>query len=96
MENCCSPDYRWLLVISLMLSFCAVSFSMDALDEIWALIESVSQDFHTYFCSGGYQAVACDAFISLFVCKKKQLILLLAIPRPLFYFGSLVIFSCGV
>ena len=30
--------------------FCAVLFPLDVLDEIWDLIESVSEGFLTYFC----------------------------------------------
>ena len=42
--------FTWLsLVVSLMPSF-VLSFSpLDVLDEIWALIESVSEGFLTYF-----------------------------------------------
>ena len=42
----------WLsLMMSLMASFCAVLFYLrDVLDEIWDLIESVSEGFHTYPC----------------------------------------------
>ena len=36
--------FTWLsLVMSLMASFCAVLFPRDVLDEIWDLIESVSE-----------------------------------------------------
>ena len=47
--------FTWLLlVVSLMASFCAVLFSLDVLDEIWDLIESVSEEFLTYsFMSNG-------------------------------------------
>ena len=39
----------WLsLVVSLMASFVLSFFSLDALDEIWDLIESVSEGFLTY------------------------------------------------
>ena len=31
------------------MSFCAVRFSRDVLDEVWDLIESVSEGFSTYF-----------------------------------------------
>ena len=34
--------------MSLMVSFCGVLFSRDVLDEIWELIESVSEVFPTY------------------------------------------------
>ena len=41
--------YTWLsLVKSLMASFCAVLLPLDGLDEIWDLIESVSEGFLTY------------------------------------------------
>ena len=41
--------FTWLpLVVSLMASFCAVLFPLDVLDEIWDLIESVSEGFVTY------------------------------------------------
>ena len=47
MGNSCSP--AWLsLVMSLMASFCAVVFPRDVLDEIWDLIDSVSEGFPTY------------------------------------------------
>ena len=43
--------FTWLsLVESLMASFCAVLFL--GLDEIWDLIESVSEGFLTYSCHG--------------------------------------------
>ena len=38
--------FTWLsLLMSLMVSFCAVLFPRDVLDEIWDLIESVSEGF---------------------------------------------------
>ena len=41
--------FTWLLlVVSLMASFCAVFFPLDVFDEIWDLIESVSEGFLTY------------------------------------------------
>ena len=41
--------FTWLsLVVSLMASFCAVLFPTDVLDEIWDIIESVSEGFLTY------------------------------------------------
>ena len=40
----------WLsLVVSLMASFVLSFFPLDVLDEIWDLIESVSEGFLTYF-----------------------------------------------
>ena len=47
--------FTWLsLVVSLMASFCAVLFPLDVLDEIWDVIESVSEGFLTYssICKG--------------------------------------------
>ena len=41
--------FTWLsLVMSLVASFCAVLSPRDVLDEIWDLIESVSEGFLTY------------------------------------------------
>ena len=37
------------LVVSLMASFVLSFFPLDVLDEIWDLIESVSEGFLTYF-----------------------------------------------
>ena len=37
--------------MSLIVSFCAVFFPRDVSDEIWDLIESVSEGFPTYSCS---------------------------------------------
>ena len=36
------------LVMSMMVSFCAVIFPRDVLDGIWDLIESVSEGFPTF------------------------------------------------
>ena len=42
--------FTWLsLVVSLMASFVLSFFPLDVLDEIWDLIESVSEGFLTYF-----------------------------------------------
>ena len=42
--------FTWmLLVMSMMVYFCAVLRSRDVLDEICDLIESVSEGFPTYF-----------------------------------------------
>ena len=65
--------FTWLsLVVSLMASFVLSFFPLDVLDEIWDLIESVSQGFLTYsFTSGGCtfvlhsdcrQTSVCDSF----------------------------------
>ena len=42
--------FTWLsLVMSMMVSFVLSFFPRDVLDEIWNLIESVSEDFPSYF-----------------------------------------------
>ena len=42
--------FTWLsLVVSLMSSFVLSFFPLDVLDEIWDLIESVSEGFLTYY-----------------------------------------------
>ena len=48
MGNSCSPGCRWwcLWWRLAVLSF----FPLDVLDEIWDVIESVSEGFLTYFC----------------------------------------------
>ena len=40
------------LMVSLMASFVLTFFPVDVLDEIWDLIESVSEGFLTYSCLG--------------------------------------------
>ena len=46
--------FTWLsLVVSLMASFVLPFFPLDVLDEIWDLIESVSEGFLTYSSSNG-------------------------------------------
>ena len=43
--------FTWLsLVVSLMALFVLSFFPLDVLDEIWDLIESVSEGFLTYSC----------------------------------------------
>ena len=43
--------FSWLsLVVSLMASFVVSFFPLDVLDEIWDLVESVSEGFFTYSC----------------------------------------------
>ena len=39
---------RLSLVVALIASFCAVLFPIDVVDEIWDVIESVSERFLTY------------------------------------------------
>ena len=44
--------FTWLsLVVSLIASFVLFFFPLDVLDEIWDLIESVSEGFLTYSCT---------------------------------------------
>ena len=44
--------FTWLSpVVSFMASFVLSFFPLDVLDGIWDLIESVSEEFLTYFCS---------------------------------------------
>ena len=50
MGNSCSPGCL-SLVVSLIASFVLSFFPLDVLDEIWDLIESVSEGFLTYSCS---------------------------------------------
>ena len=50
--------FTWLsLVMSLMAFFVLSFFPRDVLDEIWDLIESVSEGFPTYSCNYQYQPV---------------------------------------
>ena len=57
--------FTWLsLVVSLMASFVLSFFPLDILDEIWDLIESVSEGFLTYSYIdyiGGYR-VHCELY----------------------------------
>ena len=47
--------FTWLsLVVSLMASFVLSFFLLDVLDEIWDLIESVSEGFLTYSYNNNY------------------------------------------
>ena len=50
--------FTWLsLVVSLMASFVLSFFPLDVLDEIWDLIESVSEGFLTYSYSTKYTRI---------------------------------------
>ena len=50
--------FTWLsLVVSLMASFVLSFFPLDVLDEIWDLIESVSEGFLTYSYAQGHNQV---------------------------------------
>ena len=52
--------FTWLsLVVSLMASFFAVLFPLDVLDEIWGVIESVSEGFLTYSCMSELFCLCC-------------------------------------
>ena len=47
--------FTWLsLVVSLMASFVLSFFPLDVLDEIWDLIESVSEGFLTYSLNAAF------------------------------------------
>ena len=64
--------FTWLsLVVSLMASFVLSFFPLDVLDEIWDLIESVSEGFLTYSsicsikgCTKELKTVVCTSFLS--------------------------------
>ena len=52
--------FTWLsLVVSLMASFVLSFFPLDVLDEIWDLIESVSEGFLTYSCISELLCLCC-------------------------------------
>ena len=56
--------FTWLsLVVSLVASFVLSFFPLDVLDEIWDLIESVSEGFLTYSCLNEYMKI----------CENKRL-----------------------
>ena len=56
--------FTWLLlVMSLMMSFSVVPFPPEVLDEIWDLIESVSDGFLTYFCKYWSHTFECCLYI---------------------------------
>ena len=60
--------FTWLsLVVSLMASFVLSFFPLDVLDEIWDLIESVSEGFLTYTLS-----VLICRFLRQ-ICRKNKL-----------------------
>ena len=66
--------FTWLsLVVSLMASFVLSFFPLDALDEIWDLIESVSEGFLTYFCTfeNLWRVLQCKSS-SQFIGKKAM------------------------
>ena len=64
--------FTWLsLVVSLMASFVLSFFPLDVLDEIWDLIESVSEGFLTYSCHEPQDSVTCcnKLFCSMWFIK---------------------------
>ena len=59
---------------SIMVSFCAVFFPRDVLDEILNLIESVSEGFPTYTCAvkARTYAVRDGIFKPLFTSSRRE------------------------
>ena len=56
--------FTWLsLVVSLMASFVLPFFPLDVLDEIWDLIESVSEGFLTYSSMWCFLCFTCPYLI---------------------------------
>ena len=41
--------FTWLSLVMSLVLFCASLFPQDVLDEIWDIIESISEGFTTYF-----------------------------------------------
>ena len=71
--------FTWLsLVMSLMVSFCAVLFPTNVLDEIWDLIESVSEGFLIYSC---FMKIRHLSFSCSDLHKKCNLIYVLKIAK---------------
>ena len=61
--------FTWLpLVVSLMASFVLSFFPLDVLDEIWDLIESVSEGFLTY----SYTYKHCITLVAVFESQNSQ------------------------
>ena len=48
-----------------MAPFCAVFFPLDVLDEIWDVIESVSDGFHTYSLTFMSRKNSCSDVLSM-------------------------------
>ena len=60
--------FTWLsLMVSFMASFVLSFFPLDVLDEIWDLIESVSEGFLTYSCLV-VNPIKVNSFAYLFNC----------------------------
>ena len=57
--------FTWLsLVVALMASFVLSLFPLDVLDEIWDLIESVSEGFLTYSSNvNAFKHIVCGIFL---------------------------------
>ena len=65
--------FTWLLlVVSLMASFVLSFFPLDVLDEIWDLIESVSEGFLTYFIIEELDKTQILIRISYFICASSK------------------------
>ena len=63
--------FTWLsLVVSLMASFVLSFFQPDVLDEIWDLIESVSEGFFTYSYNFFYQILIFVHWNGIFAQKR--------------------------
>ena len=66
--------FTWLsLVVSLMASFELSFFPLDVLDEIWDLIESVSEGFLTYSCKNIIIAQPLKVILYNFIFDNKGL-----------------------
>ena len=81
--------FTWLsLVVSLMASFVLSFFPLDVLDEIWDLIESVSEGFLTY--SSAIRKIDYNKSIPDHFFSTEELVILLKghkgpqlqVPRP--------------
>ena len=71
--------FTWLsLVVSLVASFVLSFFPLDVLDEIWDLIESVSEGFLTYSWGLTSYSLGIDLFITMFtmVTQRSQRLLM--------------------
>ena len=65
--------FTWLsLVVSFMASFVLSFFPLDVLNEIWDLIESVSEGFLTYsFIAHGFSLFHCPDMPEMLLKKPK-------------------------
>ena len=87
--------FTWLsLVMSLIASFCAVLFfPEDVLDEIWDLIESVSEGFLSYSYIGkvcfellhkDQRRLKANSYISGFLLTREKILLCLSCAMAIF------------